>query len=253
MATDPHFGPRAVPPSSWRRWLAAGVALTTRRVGAFVMLGAAGAILHAVPAGIGLGVMAVPLVLGLGCLVAECGDHARPVLGALRDKPLRVHARLALIGVAFGLGTWIAGILVVLFAGAVGVDPTGVPLPSTTSSRSLAEALCASWLLSAGVTLFGGAVVLGLLVPLVALGELPVGMAFVQAIAAIRLNPFVVFATAALACTAVVGLVTPFLAIPWTAIVSATLYVAYRDVFLGRSDNAPLPAGRAATAPALGA
>lgn len=234
------FAPRVVPPSSWRSWLVCGVALSTRRVGAFVLYGAGCVLLHAVPASVGFGTLAVPFALGLGCLLAECGDRGLAILPALGAKPWQVHARLLLAGTVVALGFWLVGVLVTALALSAGVEPAAIGTPlGDGASGGFVGALAAAWFLSAAAVLFGTSVVVGFLVPLLALGELPLKEALVLALVATGRNVFAMFFVAGLALTALIGLLTPFLVVPWTAIVSATLYAGYRDVFLGRVDNAP--------------
>ena len=247
-----NFEPRAVPPSSWRGWLVTGVALSTRRTGAFVLFGALCVAAHALLGTVGLGAMAVPMAFGTGCLLAECADHGRPVIGALRAKPWRVHARLVLVGLVSALAFWAIGLLVLSLGMLAGLSPESLPSSGGGTSgglggsggaeRHLVERWCAAWFLSAAVMLFGTSVLVGFLVPLLALGELPLREALIQALVATGRNDFVILFVSALAGSALVGLITPFLVVPWVAIVSSVLYAAYRDVFLGRADNLPAPA-----------
>jgi len=264
-----NFAPRAVPPRSWRQWLACAIELSTRRLGAFVGFGVACVALHAVPHAVGLGTALVPLALGIGCLIAECSDRGRPILSTLRDTPRRVHVRLLLAGLVFGLCFWCIGFLVSAPAELLGLEPERLPgstvgpfaspgapdrLPPGAAADSYArliETLCGAWFLAAAVALFGTSVLIGFFVPLLALGRVPLREALVLALAATRLNDFVILFVAALAGTALLGLVTPFLVLPWTAVVSSVLYTAYRDVFLARTENAPA-ALRAATVASRG-
>lgn len=254
-----NFDPRPVPRSSWRRWLVEGLALSTRRVGAFVVFGALAALVHGAAALAGLGVVVVPLALGAGCLVAECADHGRSVLGALLAKPPRVALRLLAAGLVVATGFWLAGALVMAIALSAGIDPAAIPslIPgggdggaTGAASRGLVETLCAAWFLSVACVLFGASVAVGFLVPLLALAEAPLKESFTLALLATGRNDFVIFFVAGLALTALVGLVTPYLVVPWVAVVAATLYAGYRDVFLGRAENAPVRGGARAGAAA---
>ena len=92
------------------------------------------------------------------------------------------------------------------------------------------------------MVLFGTSVVVTFLVPLLALAEAPFLEALRTALIATRRNDFVILVASALAGSAAIGFLTPFLVVPWVAIVSSVMYVAYRDVFLGRSENAPAAA-----------
>ena len=247
--------PRPVPAASWRRWLVEGLALSTRRVGAFVATGALFVALHGLAARVGLGVALVPLGLAAGCLVAECADHGRGVIATLRGKPPRVLGRLLLAGLVLAAGFWLAGAFVVALAVTAGLEPGALaPLlggavggggegGGVGAPRALAATLSAAWFLSVAAALFGASVAIGFLVPLLALAEAPFREALVLSLRATARNPFAMVFVMALSLSALIGLVTPYLVVPWTAVVAATLYAAYRDVFLGREENVPLRAG----------
>ena len=230
----------AVPPSSWREWVVAGVALSTRRIGAFVAFGALAVAGHAVAALVGAGVAVVPLALGVGCVIAESADNGRPLLERLGGWTWRVPLRLFVAGAVPMLGFWLAGTLVTVLARNAGVEPDIVPVTIGGDGAGLVESLCAAWFLSVAAVLFGASIVIGFLVPLLALGSVPLVEALTLSLVASGRNAFAILFVAALAVTAVIGWLTPFLVVPWVAIVSATLYAAYRDVFLGRSENEPV-------------
>ena len=237
------FDPRAVPPSSWREWLVAGLALSTRRTGAFVAFGAIAVGVHAVAARFGMGVVVVPLALGVGCTIAASADDGRPVLERLGGWSWREPARLLAAGAVPMLGFWLAGALVTALARSTGVEPERVPVAiGGGSAGGVVEALCAAWFLSVAAVLFGASVAIGFLVPLLAVGGVPIVEALRLSLVASGRNVFAILFVAALATTAAIGFLTPFLVVPWVAVVSATLYAAYRDVFLGRSENAPAAA-----------
>ena len=241
--------PRAVPPSSWREWLVSGVALSTRRVGVFVAFGAVAVAVHALAARLGAGVAVVPLALGVGCAVAEWADGGRPLRRRLGGWSWREPARLLVAGAVPMAGFWIAGALVTLAARGAGVEPVVVPVTIGGAAGGLVESLCAAWFLSVAAVLFGASVAVGFLVPLLALAGAPLREALTLALVASGRNAHAILFVAALAASAAIGRLTPFLVVPWVAIVSATLYAAYRDVFLGRSENEPVVSA-AARAPA---
>jgi|GEM_PF-2136273 len=235
------FDPRAVPPSSWREWLLAGLALSTRRTGSFVAFGAVAVALHGAAAAFDVGVVVVPIVLGVGCLLAECADTGRSVVARLREIRWPVGVRLLVAGVVPMLGFWLVGTAVTMAGRAVELAPQSVPVAiGGGATGGVIEALCAAWFLSVAAVLFGTSAVIAFLVPLLALGGVPLKEAVTLALVASGRNVFAVVFVAALATTAIVGWLTPFLVVPWVAIVSSTFYAAWRDVFLGRSDNAPV-------------
>ena len=247
--------PRSVPPSSWREWLVAGLALSTRRTGTFIAFGAACVAGHALLGTIGLGATMVPLAFGAGCLIAECADKGLTLREALRGRSWRAAWRLALYGFGVAAAFWAVGLFVLSGATLTGLYDPAASTPVAVGegvARRLAEALCAAWFLSASVVLFGTSVVVTFLVPLLALAEAPFAEALRTALIATRRNDFVVLVTSALAASAAIGFLTPFLVVPWVAIVSSVMYVAYRDVFLGRSENAPAPLAAKARTSSVG-
>lgn len=246
-----NFDPRSVPSSSWREWLVAGLALSTRRTGTFIVFGAACVAGHALLGRIGFGAAMVPLAFGAGCLIAECADKGTTLRQGLRGRSWRAAWRLALYGFVVAAAFWAVGLFVLSGAMLTGLydaaaGAAGEAGADASATRRLVEALCAAWFLSAAVVLFGTSVVVTFLVPLLALAGAPFVEALRSALIAMRRNDFVILVASALAGSAVVGLLTPFLVVPWVAIVASVMYVAYRDVFLGRTENAPLPIAAAA-------
>ena len=75
--------------------------------------------------------------------------------------------------------------------------------------------------------------------PLLALPALPLGVAAVQAFHAFTLNPVLVAVWAVAGAALWLATLVPVLVVPGLALLSGCLYTGYRDVWLGRTDNAP--------------
>ena len=236
------FAPRAVPPRHALPWAREALALTVRAPVAHLALGLGQVALLALPGRFGdLAFASVPLQLALGAAVASAVDEGRPSWRA--RVPVAACARLLLAGlaltaVAFAIVTALAALDPIAGTDAAG---TGWPAPiaeSNAPNDALGAAARATWFwaLVLGPTLWFA-------LPLVALPGLGLAAAAVQAFHAFTLNPFLVLVWGAVgACLALPTLV-PVLVVPAGALLSATLYAGYRDVWLGRTDNA---AGRVA-------
>ena len=85
---------------------------------------------------------------------------------------------------------------------------------------------------------------------LVAIPALGLAPALLQGVHALVLNPFLVAVWLAGAGTWWLATLVPALLVPVAALHAATLWTGYRDLWLGRAENAPrpVPAPRAARA-----
>ena len=254
------FAPRAVPARHALLWAREALALSVRAPAAHLALGLVQAALLALPGRLGdLAFASVPLLLVLGAAVARAVDEGRPSWRARVPLPACARllaAGLALMAVAFAIVAALAAI-----APAAGPDVgSGWPVP-IAAPNALNDALGAAaratwfWALVLGPTLWFAP-------PLVALPGLGLGAAAVQAFRAFALNPFLVLVWGAAGVCLMLPTFVPALVVPGAALLSATLYTGYRDVWLGRTDNArreparaalparPTPASRRRPAPA---
>ena len=239
------FAPRAVPPRRALRWAREALALTVRAPVAYLALGLGQAALLALPGRLGdLAFASVPLQLALGAAVARTVDEGRPPWRA--RVPAAACARLLVAGLALTAAAFAIAAALGAFGPDAGTDAAGTGWPAPIAApNALNDALGASaratwfWALVLGPTLWFAP-------PLVALPGLGLAAAAAQAFRAFALNPFLVLVWAAAGVALTLPTLVPVLVVPGAALLSATLYTGYRDVWLGRTDNARRERRRAA-------
>ncbi len=236
-----HFRPRAVPARNAFAWLREAVALTVRAPLAFVALSLAHSALFLLPDPVGdVAFAGIPLLLGAGGALARAADEGRGPSGVRLSAAAAV--RLALTGLIIGfLALLAASALERLGDSSSGpVDWSGPLAAPNPFNEALGIAAHASWFwtLAIGPTLWFG-------VPLVAIAGLRVRQAAVQAMEAFLLNRFLALVWVVAAGIGGLATLVPVLVVPVTALLSATLYTGYRDVWLGRAENAPRTVVRA--------
>ena len=237
------FAPRAVPPRHALLWVREALALSVRAPAAYLALGLGQAALLALPGRLGdLAFASVPLQLALGAAVARAVDEGRPSWRA--RVPAAACARLLAAGLALTAAAFAFLAALAALGPGGGTDAgTGWPAPiaePNAASDALGAAARATWFwaLVLGPTLWFA-------LPLVALPGLGLAAAAAQAFRAFALNPFLVLVWGAAGVVLMLPTLVPVLVVPGAALLSATLYAGYRDVWLGRTDNAARERARA--------
>lgn len=221
------FSPQTVETDSWRLWLTEGLQLSARRPLAFVTLTLLYAALDYLPAYLsGIQFWLTPLFLGLGCIMAQCADKSTPLVALGRRGMLPVLLRLVLMA---------ALPLLVFLAFRLFAKPE--PLPPVIFEGGLGIlSMTFLWMLFAGPLLW-------FLVPLIAAGKLPLGVAAAQSVNATSQNFFVYGLTLAVTffSALMVGLGASVAAILLYPLLSCVMYVSYRHIWLDRARNEPEP------------
>ena len=229
------FGPRRVPAANALAWLREGVALSARAPLGFVALGLAPAALLALPGRLGdAGFAALPLVIAFGVAMAARVDAGEPWWRA-RLAPAAC-ARLAGFGAVVGLLAWA---LVAALAASAPPGAAGTPWPVPAAAPNAVNAALATgaralwfWTLVLGPTLWFAP-------PLAGLAGLGAASVAVQAVQGFALNRFLLVVWGVAVAAQWLATLVPVLGVPAVALLSATLYTGYRDVWLGRAGNAP--------------
>lgn len=188
----------------------------------------------------------LPLALSIGCVIAKCADNSKPLYQALRAVKPHAWLRVFLAGSvpwAF-LGGF--GLVLEIF-GVGGGDPFS-DIPNNVSSSSNTGVIQNMVFFSVILAMLASMIVvlmwftrfLWFFWPLLTIAEIPFLEAFDQAINGSDVNGFVVWPFATCSFLLLYPVIPmPALLIPWLAITSSMMYVAYRDVWLSRSSNLP--------------
>lgn len=232
------FEPRAVPARHGALWVREGLGLAARAPLAFAALGLVPAALLGAPGRLGdAGLAALPLTLALGAALARTIDEGRPALAT--RVSLGACARLAGAGAVIALAALAIVLALGSLAGAPGAPGAagGWTVPITTPNAinaALADAARALWFwtLVLGPALWFAPALAGV-------ATLPLAATASQCVHAFVLNPFLVAVWIGAAGTWWLATLVPVLVVPLTALHAATLYTGYRDLWLGRRDNAP--------------
>ena len=234
------FRPQRVDQTSWRHWLKEGVALSSRRAALFVILTMATGSLHFLPRPLGFIFMAiVPLVLGLGTVIAYCADTSKPIVVFFGRKPLVVWVRIVIVGSV----PWL--LFVALSAIASWLIGSGEPpvFDGRAGGSIFAEAS-----MSVMAAMFIWFATLGwwiwFMVPLIVIAELPILESIDQVEEALTLNRFAYKVIAVAAVSTLLGEINPVLVFPWFAIITSVMYVSFRQIWWGRRDNLPKSAAK---------
>lgn len=222
------FEPQAVGKKCVREWFKNGLELASRRPLAFLLLVGLFTGLYYLPDTIlGMEFYVIPLLLGLGCMIAESANRRVSALQLVRLKPMMVWLRLSLLGLAPWVPLWIYfGVASWLFEPA---DP-----PASLSSEGSVTFIAGSMMFFVMFICFiTHGYFLWFMVPLVAVANMPLKIALLQASHALELNRFVLGLVALLGVSCLFGFFWPFLIFPWVAILTAAMYVSYLNVWFG--------------------
>lgn len=257
------LGPRQLEPDAWRRWIPEALALLLRQPGRWI-LWTAGIMLLAWVAQQsrwdwfrqGALLFLAPLGLTVYVRIALFADYSQPAragdfLPDNRDCMLAIGLAavlFALLGLLAASWQPVAGAfedLLVTSGLYDPVSPEGLPAPPLLSHALLGPVLILGGLI--GLALIGVLSLMLLfgqwfLLPMLVLHRPPVPPALAASLQGCRLNPVPV---SGMLGVLLFGLAAVLLSLGWLAPVllpyaGALLYVAYRDVFLGRSENQPV-------------
>jgi hypothetical protein len=223
--------PRAVPPNSWKGWLREGISLASNQVwmNAALALSLFG-LLSVLPRQVGEALMFVlsPVFLGAFAVLAQSADRSRPPVRALMDARVGLLRVLVLSTCTYAVMIAFAGIMeVIVVAFHLKTNPT--PQLQTLHSFAMgdAAAVTAAFWIVIPSTWFG--------VPLFAISCPPFSIGADLAFDAHESNRFIWRITLTFAFIAIVSALAlaGFSAVVLYPIVGATMYVSFRDVFLG--------------------
>lgn len=230
-----NFRPQKVEPGSASVWFKDALALSVRKPIFFISATLVFTSICYLPKELGAAAfIALPLLLGLGCVVAECADNGRNPFTILMGKPSHVWGSLLVVG----LVPWLALTFIALLAALL--VPPGEPLTMNQSATqaifrggSTLLALAFLWFLVVGYWLW-------FVIPLIAVAEISLPIAIDQADEALTLNRFIKLIALAVAFSCLVGFFNSIVVFPWVAIVSCMMYVSYRHIWLDRAANLPV-------------
>lgn len=228
------FKPQKVDPRSVWDWFKEALALSVRKPIIFIIITLVFTSICYLPGVLGgVTFIALPLLLGLGCVVAECADNGRNPITIVMGKPRHVWTNLLLVGLVPWLAIAFLAILLMLFGPAD--DPLIVEQREASEVLGGGSTLLAVsflWFLAAGYIAW-------FIIPLIAAAEALLAVAFEQADEALGLNRFVIMVVMAVAFSCLIGCFNAIAVFPWVAITSCMMYVSYRHIWLDRSTNVP--------------
>jgi len=234
------FRPRAVPRSHVKTWLIDAIELSKRRIAWFVALAVAAITLVLLDPTRLLFHCTFPVFIAAGCLIARSADLSLSVPEVLQQVDRRVWIRIFLAGAT----PWI---FIVLFVSLIDLISSSEPGVSGVSP-SLAEQLESisvtwlNWLTGIVIVLIVIAAAyfarfLWFLGPLLGVAEIPLAEAVVQSFDALKLNRFVTWVFVAFLFWLILCGFFWVLFFPWLAVAASTMYVSYRDIWLGNFRN----------------
>ncbi|MCK8515596.1 hypothetical protein M0534_04540 [Methylonatrum kenyense] len=257
------LGPRQLEPNAWRRWITEALALLVRRPLRWI-LWTAGILLLAWIAQQshwdwfrqGALLFIAPLSLTIYVRLALFADYSQPAqsgdfLPDNRDCMLAVGLA-AVVFALLGLfaASWQPAVaafqgMMVEFGLYEPISPEGLPASPLLAHARLGPVLLLGGLLGLALLAVMSLMLLfgqWFLLPMLVLHRPPVPPAFAASIQGCRLNPVPL---SGMLGVMLLGLAAVLLSLGWLAPLllpyfGALLYVAYRDVFLGRSENQPV-------------
>ncbi len=231
-----NFEPRQVDPKSVFYWFREALELSIRRSWTFIIFTLLFCIIYYFPSPINdLLFYLMPTLLGICCIVAECADMDKKIGITLRSKPLNVWLNLLLIGFL----PWIFAILeIILFVFFDDIEVKGsvispLPLPFYLDPCTMLLAFMFVWFLAVGLIIW-------FIIPLVAVSEFPLKVAFAQVLKAISLNVFIFFLVILITLSSYLAMIFPLIIFPWLAIVTSMMYTSYRHIWFDRGLNEPV-------------
>ena len=240
-----NFGPRRVSRSHVRLWYVEALDLARRRAVAFLTLGLGAMAIELIDGTAMLLPCVFPPVLALGCTIAKSADDSTSVLTTLRQSASSAWARVFIVGASVWLLYMSANLVHEAF-GSVSLDPISAVMPEEASARegaalwTLVEIGCYALIgVPSAVYVVWNTRLMWFIWTLCAIAELPLPEALAQAEKGAVLNGFVVWPYALGILTMIPVMSLPALFVPWLAITTSAMYVAYRDVWLGRAQNHP--------------
>lgn len=228
-----HFEPQQVSPRDSLLWGKEALELTVRHALVHVIVIGAAIYLFAAQLWLsGFLFASIPVLFGLVCVIAEAADEGESPISKLRSKNIRVWGRLFMLGLyPYLLAIFGMALLSILPVQAQSEVQATAYNGSFSSGVIMLFAIYA-WLV-AGPFIW-------LAAPLLAVAELPMGVAYNQANQAFKLNGFVLAIPLALGVIAHLGFLLPVLVFPLIAITGSMMYASYRHIWLGRGMNHPV-------------
>lgn len=230
-----NFQPQRVDAKSVFYWFREGLDLSIRKLLIFITLTLIFCGIDYLPLSLNQSlIFLIPMLLGLGCIVAYCADAGYNILVILRSKPIKVWFNLFYIGFIPWIPLIILSIFLVFLSGDVKGDAfvPVPPKPTDFNGGSALFALMFLWFICMGYLIW-------FIIPLVAIAELPLVIAFEQAGKALGLNKFVIFLVIFFSFSCFFGIILPLIVFPWVAIVTSMMYTSYRHIWLDRGLNYP--------------
>jgi hypothetical protein len=223
-----NFKPQKVP-FDFKNWTKESLELMIRKYQLFILFAFFVSLISYLSTVFSLLNFIFPLILGAGTLIAYCSDKSEPVINFLKKKPTMVWIRLLIVGGAFFLLNFVFG----LFLPDDEIITSEIVKPFTV--RDISIRIMAN--IAIFVSLFGFIFIT--FVPLVAVAELTIKRAFIQAIDAMWLNAGVIFtfAFATAFLNIVVGVASIYAILPWLCFISTMQYVLYRHIWLNKPKN----------------
>ncbi len=227
-----HFEPQQVSPQDSLLWGKEALELTVRH-----------AIIHVMVIGVAIYIFAaqiwlsgflfasIPVLFGLVCVIAEAADEGVSPLSKLRAKNIRVWGRLFMLGLYPYLLAIFGMVLISLLP-----IPTHSGVETTTYNGSFSSGVIMLFAIYAWLV---AGPFIWLAAPLLAVAELPMGVAYNQANQAFKLNRFVLVIPLVLGVIAHLAFLLPVLVFPLIAITGSMMYASYRHIWLGRGMNHP--------------
>ncbi len=228
-----NFQPQRVEPSSAIYWFKEGLELSVRQSWLFIVITLVFCGIHYLPAPVTqILLFVIPMLLGAGCIVAECADLSASSIATLKAKPFRVWLNLFYVGFLPWVPIFVFGLLLI----GLGVEGEGFvpgePTPTPFDGGAALLALMFFWFVTMGYWIW-------FVVPLVAVAELSPVIALEQAVVALDLNKIVISIVLIFAVCCLIGMISPLLVFPWVALVASMMYTSYRHIWLDRGLNHP--------------
>jgi len=228
-----HFEPQQVSPGDSLIWGKEALELTVRHALVHVLVIGAAIYLFAAQIWLsGFLFASIPVLFGLICVIAEAADNGESPLSNLRTKNIRVWGRLFMLG--------LYPYLLAIFGMAL-LSLLPLPVHSATESTTYTGSFSSGVIMLFAIYawLVAGPFI-WLAAPLLAVAELPMGVAYTQANQAFKLNGFVLVIPLILGVIAHLAFLLPVLVFPLIAIAGCMMYASYRHIWLGRGMNHPV-------------